>query len=113
MSELLSKKHFQDLRVQKDFEDDMGDVLQGLNLIQKNIARADSLVRTFRHLSVGQLVDKREELDIRQCVQETIQLWSPQAQRSRISVKFVDQVDEKCVKWIGYAGHLSQTSSTC
>jgi len=108
LSELLSKKHFQDLRQQKDFEDDMGDVLQGLNLIQKNIARADSLVRTFRHLSVGQLVDKREELDIRQQVQETIQLWSPQAQRSRITVKFVDQVDEKCVKWIGYAGHLSQ-----
>ncbi|HVE81536.1 MAG TPA: HAMP domain-containing sensor histidine kinase [Myxococcales bacterium] len=108
LSELLSKPQFQQLRDKKDFEDDMADVLQGLNLIQKNIARADTLVRTFRHLSVGQLVDKREELDIRQCVQETIQLWSPQAQRSRITVKFIDQVDANCVKWIGYAGHLSQ-----
>jgi signal transduction histidine kinase len=108
LSELLSKEHFQKLREQKDFEDDIADVLQGLNLIQKNIGRADSLVRTFRHLSVGQLVDKREELDIRQSVQEVIQLWSPKAHRMHITVRFEDNLDPACQKWIGYAGHLSQ-----
>jgi signal transduction histidine kinase/CheY-like chemotaxis protein len=108
LSEILDKSEFKALRQRPELEEDLDDIYQGLGLIRKNIARADNLIRSFRKLSVGQLVDKREELDLAQCVKEVIQLWTPEARRKQIAVQLIEKVDPRCARWMGYAGHLSQ-----
>jgi signal transduction histidine kinase len=87
--------------------DEIKDVQQGVNLIQRNLLRVDELIRKFRKLSVGQLVDTREDLDLGQAVRDALQLWSREGKKANINVEVITQLTPGLF-WGGYAGHLSQ-----
>lgn len=87
--------------------DEIKDLQQGVKLIQRNLLRVDDLIRKFRTLSVGQLVDTREDLDLGQAVRDALQLWSREAKKASLNIEVINQLTPG-LRWTGYAGHLSQ-----
>ena len=87
--------------------EEIEDLNLGLGLIQRNLIRVDELIKKFRKLSVGQLVDTREELDLGISTREALQLWKSEQKRGNITVDIIDHLTPGLF-WEGYAGHLSQ-----
>ena len=108
LKEVLSKQQFVALGAQQELAEDLDDVQTAANLIQRNIARADELIRSFRQLSVRQLVDQREEVDFMVCIQDAVKLYSPKAKRVGMQINVKNEMDPKLTRWLGYPGHLSQ-----
>src|SRR5258706_604774 len=84
------------------------DIAESLELIRRNVERADQLVQDFKKVSISQLTAERETLDISEVVKETISLISVSLKRSNIFVKLHDNLKPDQKKWIGYRGFLSQ-----
>lgn len=108
LAEVLAKEKFKQLQSNSEFTEDLEDAQQAARLIQRNIGRADDLIRSFKNLSVRQLVDKREEVDLLSCVKELIELYRPKARRAAIEIVLNNSIDPNRTKWLGYPGHLSQ-----
>jgi signal transduction histidine kinase len=87
--------------------EDYQDVQLGVELMQRNLLRVDELVRKFRRLSAGQMVDVREELDLGLSTREALQTWSREAKKANLAIEVVDRLTPGLL-WEGYAGHLSQ-----
>lgn|GEM_PF-1064829 len=51
------------------------DVSEACRLIQKNVAHASRLVQSFKKLSVGQLAEPREQMDMVRLIQETLNVF--------------------------------------
>jgi signal transduction histidine kinase len=86
----------------------MEDALDGSRLAEANIARADKLIRSFKSLSVRQLVDAREKVDLGRLVDETLGLFKIKARTAGIELALIDKLLEGARDWDGYPGHLSQ-----
>jgi signal transduction histidine kinase len=84
------------------------DIAESLELIRRNVERADQLVQDFKKVSISQLVAEKETLDISEVVKETISLISVSLKRNNVSVKLHDSLKPDQKKWIGYRGFLSQ-----
>jgi len=87
--------------------EEFDDLQLGTDLIQRNLLRVDELIRKFRRLSVGQMVDVREELDLGLSTREALQMWSREAKKANLQVEIIDHLTPGLF-WEGYAGHLSQ-----
>lgn len=53
----------------------LSDVTEACRLIQKNVAHASRLVQSFKKLSVGQLAEPREQVDLVRLIQETLNVF--------------------------------------
>jgi signal transduction histidine kinase len=84
------------------------DIAESLELIRRNVERADQLVQDFKKVSISQLTAEKEALDISEVVEETIGLMMVSLKRNKISVKFHDRLKLDQKKWVGYRGFLSQ-----
>lgn len=84
------------------------DIAESLELIRRNVERAHQLVQDFKQVSIGQLRDEKDEIDISEAMQETIGLICVSLKRSQIQVKFQDKLTSKQKTWVGYRGFLSQ-----
>lgn len=91
--------------------EDFGDLQLGTELIQRNLLRVDELIRKFKRLSAGQMVDTREELDLGLSTKEALSLWSREAKKANLQVEVVDRDLTPGLYWEGYAGLLSQVLS--
>ncbi|HYV49287.1 MAG TPA: ATP-binding protein [Myxococcaceae bacterium] len=88
--------------------EDFSDLQLGTELIQRNLLRVDELIRKFKRLSAGQMVDTREELDLGLSSKEALSLWSREAKKANLQVEIVDKDLTPGLFWEGYAGLLSQ-----
>jgi len=84
------------------------DIAESLELMRLNVERADRLVQDFKKISVSQLRDEKELLDISETIEETIGLVFVSLKRSQIQVKFHNKLASEQKKWVGYRGFLSQ-----
>ncbi|HEY8209740.1 MAG TPA: PAS domain-containing sensor histidine kinase [Myxococcaceae bacterium] len=87
--------------------EDFADVQLGVELIQRNLLRVDELIRKFKRLSAGQMVDTREEMDLGLSTKEALSLWAREAKKANLTVEIVDKLTPGLF-WEGYAGLLSQ-----
>jgi signal transduction histidine kinase len=76
--------------------------------MQKNIARAHTLIQSFKNLSVSQIVDTKETLSLPEVVNEILSLFSIQARKARLEIEFRNGLAEHEQSWVGYRGHLSR-----
>jgi signal transduction histidine kinase len=83
-------------------------LLETADLMVRNIARADTLIQSFKKLSVSQIVDTKETLVLPDVVRETLALFSIQARRAHLVVEFKDGLTASEQSWVGYRGHLSR-----
>jgi signal transduction histidine kinase len=84
------------------------DIAESLDLMSRNVERAHRLVQDFKKVSVSQLTDKRETVDIVEVVDETISLVMLSLKRTQVQVKFNNKLSPLQRKWTGYRGFLSQ-----
>jgi signal transduction histidine kinase len=84
------------------------DIAESLELIRRNVERADQLVQDFKKVSISQLTAEKETLNISEVVEETIGLVMVSLKRNKISVRFNDKLKVDQRKWVGYRGFLSQ-----
>jgi signal transduction histidine kinase len=84
------------------------DIAESLELMRLNVERADQLVRNFKRISISQLKDEKEPLDIVEAIEETIGLVRVSLKRSQVHVRFHNKLTPEQKKWIGYRGFLSQ-----
>jgi signal transduction histidine kinase len=97
------RKIAQTHNIGEDFED----LEFGVEVVRRNLLRVDELIRKFRKLSAGQMVDVREDLDLGLSTREALQMWSREAKKANLQVDVIDQLTHGLF-WEGYTGHLSQ-----
>jgi signal transduction histidine kinase len=84
------------------------DLVQAASLIQANLARADRLITSFKHLSARQLTDVKETVDLCQLTEEIAGLYKLRARQSKLQVEITNQLGTASAEWIGYPGYFSQ-----
>jgi signal transduction histidine kinase len=84
------------------------DIAESLELMRLNVERASLLVQGFKKISISQLKDERELLDICEVIEETVALVLASLKRSQIQVKFHNKLTPEQKKWMGSRGFLSQ-----
>lgn len=84
------------------------DIAKSLEIMQRNVERAQRLVLDFKKISVSQLTDEKEPFDISEAVEETVSLILVNLKRSQIGVNFVNRLASEQKNWVGYRGVLSQ-----
>ena len=61
--------------LEKTDPDALADITEACKLIQKNVALASRLIRSFKNLSVGQLTEPRERADIVRVINEVLNVF--------------------------------------
>jgi len=84
------------------------DIAESLELMRLNVERADRLVQDFKKISISQLRDERELLDISEAIEEIVGLILVSLKRSQVQIKFHNKLASEEKKWSGYRGFLSQ-----
>ena len=84
------------------------DVAEAAKLIQNNIARADTLIKSFKNLSVHQTADKREKIALVSLTEEVAGLYEIKAKASKIALKLENRLGDTASVWEGYPGLYSQ-----
>ena len=93
-------------------DDDARELMQDLTdasmLIQSNIARADALIRNFKHIAAGQIADNKETLDFRKLTRDVLDLFRLRAKSADWDLAVIDQLPPGEAMWEGYPGHYTQ-----
>jgi signal transduction histidine kinase len=84
------------------------DLAEAARLIERNAARAHTLVHDFKKVSVNQITDIKETVDLAEVVAETSHLFRVSSRQSRMEVSIVNELPEQRGEWLGYPGSLSQ-----
>ena len=85
------------------------DVRQAIELIEGNIRRAHKLVQDFKQLSVGQIRDTKEMLDLVAVVEEVVGLFKINARQAKLTIEVRNDLPDAAARaWLGYRGYLSQ-----
>jgi len=83
------------------------DLDESCALLAKNIIRAHNLIKSFKQLSVGQLSDQRQRVDVTSVVRDCIDSMSPELRAKKIEILLSRSGDDD-LTWDGFPGHLSQ-----
>ena len=86
----------------------VNDVLEAIDLLQRNIQRAHKLIQDFKRVSVGQLTDVKEQMDLSEAVAEVIGLFDISARHAGLEIVIRDVLPATSRTWVGYRGYLSQ-----
>jgi signal transduction histidine kinase len=84
------------------------EILEASKLIQGNISRASRLVQDFKKISVNQLTDRKETVNLAELVQSIIDLYKINAREAKLSISVVNQLETGKAGWAGYPGYLNQ-----
>ena len=83
-------------------------ILEATDLMQKNITRAHTLIQSFKNISVNQITDKKEEMNLSKAVTEILELFKINARKAKLEIEIKDTLADGSRVWMGYRGHLSR-----
>jgi signal transduction histidine kinase len=75
VAEQLASANLQALAVMPEAAEMLGDVGEACRLIQKNVTHAARLVQSFKKLSVGQLAEPRQQVDLVRVIHEVLNIF--------------------------------------
>jgi len=84
------------------------DVAEACGLLRRNVTRAHALVESFKRLSVRQLSDGEERVDVATVVRDAVELFGPSARDAGLDVRIEDRRDGRAAEWTGSPGQLTQ-----
>lgn len=102
-SDIISK-----LVMDRKMQSTMEDIIEASILMEGNVRRAHQLVQSFKNVSVSQIADTRERLDIAEVIEETLSLFKINARKAKLDILFDDQLGDHTHIWFGYRGYLSR-----
>src|SRR6185369_16586276 len=83
------------------------DLDESCGLLTKNLARAQTLIRSFKQLSASQLSDQKGEYDLVEVITDCVESMTPEVKKHSVAIA-VTTSGARPFLWQGYAGHLSQ-----
>lgn len=83
-------------------------VLEAVELMQRNISRAHTLIQSFKNISVSQITDTKEKVNLSEVMAEVIDLFKIEARNARLEIEIKDTLTDQTREWIGYRGYLSR-----
>ena len=86
----------------------LSDIREASMLILNNLARADGLLQTFKCLSVKQMAERKEDVDIGTLTEESVDVYKMLTQESQLHLEVIDELGDLNRRWEGYPGHFSQ-----
>jgi signal transduction histidine kinase len=86
----------------------MEDLADASRLIARNTARAHKLVQDFKKVSVHQITDILEQVDLAEVVTETAHIFQVTSRQSAMELKVENALPDQRGEWLGYPGSLSQ-----
>lgn len=86
----------------------LADVQEASLLMKNSIGRAARLVRSFRNLSIDEVNEGNQELDLHAAVLAIVDFFRISARKTRLSIAVIDALPATSRTWSGYEGHLSQ-----
>lgn len=78
------------------------------SLIARNVTRAHKLVQDFKKVSVHQITDNKETVNLPEVVAETVHLFRVTARQTQMEVTINNELPDQLGEWTGYPGSLSQ-----
>lgn len=81
---------------------------EAAHLALRNISRAHELVENFKKVSVSQLDEQQEPVDLRQLVRESLELFELNARHAKLRITTTNEIPADQVVWLGYRGQLTQ-----
>ena len=87
------------------FEAGLAEVADGLEMAQRNAARAASLVESFKRTAADQTHDVRSRFELGKTLADVLTTLSPMLRRRGVQVRLADMA---CVECDSYAGSLAQ-----
>lgn len=84
------------------------DIVEAAGLMQNNISRANKLIQTFKSISVNQITDTLEKVDLPNLIEEITDLFKIKARQAGIGLRIAIDPALAHVQWLGYPGYLSQ-----
>lgn len=93
-----------DPRLKRSYDE----MVEASGLIQGNIARAHRLVQDFKKISVNQLTDHKEAVNLPELVASIVDLFKINARQSRLELRIASDLPEGSRVWVGYPGYLTQ-----
>lgn len=86
----------------------LDDVHEAMELIEANIRRAHKLIQDFKKLSVGQISDTKDSLDLVAVVDEVVSLFKINAREAKLVIEARSHLAPTERAWLGYRGYLTQ-----
>ncbi len=86
----------------------LDDVLEASGLLRRNVVRAHALVETFKQVSVQQLSDAVETVDVAHVVADIVSLFELNAREAQLTVRVEDRRDPDARSWTGSPSQLTQ-----
>src|SRR5262249_12639606 len=87
----------------------LDDIREAIELMEANIGRAHKLVQDFKKLSVGQISDTKESLDLVELNEEIGGLFRINAREGKLKIEVRNELAEPAARaWMGYRGYLTQ-----
>jgi signal transduction histidine kinase len=87
----------------------LAEASEAVELLERNVQRAHRLVQEFKKLSVSQIADTLEQLDMFEVLDEAIGLYSLDARRAGLELELRSLLlDPASAEWTGYRGYMSQ-----
>lgn len=84
------------------------DMQEASELIQGNITRAHRLVQDFKKISVNQLTDTKEVVDLAELITSVLDLFKINARHSKLNIVIKDDLPAGHKIWQGYPASFSQ-----
>ena len=82
------------------------DIEESCALMTRNLARTQTLIKSFKQLSASQLSDQRGKHDIVEVVRDCVESTIPETKKHHIAITV--HAPDKSLIWDGYPSHLSQ-----
>jgi signal transduction histidine kinase len=86
----------------------LGDILEATQLAQSNTKRAQRLIQDFKKISVNQLTDPKETVNLVDLVKVIVELFNINTKQAALQVDIQDTLSEGDITWSGYPGYLTQ-----
>ena len=83
------------------------DIEEAAGLIQRNIERAHRLVENFKKISVNQVTEEREPVNLTELVQDSVDLFRINARESNLNTVIHSEVGNSTI-WEGYPSAMAQ-----
>lgn len=84
------------------------DIQESFGLLKRNLLRAHKLVDTFKKISVGEVSDNPEMLDLPQLLNDSLELFKLNAREARLNINIDISGLHGSRLWLGYASYMHQ-----
>jgi signal transduction histidine kinase len=84
------------------------DILEATALLKNNVIRANKLVENFKKISVSQITETKEIIDLPTLIADTLELFKINARQANLDVKIDTSTITGKKEWQGYAGYFTQ-----